>query len=74
MTRRLITPAVLDVRYQRMTLVARAGGERMTIDTDLCFQSENRTLQPAPVCSLSRPTANGRAGYGPSASHQRGTA
>lgn len=34
----------LDVRYQRMTLVARAGGERMTIDTDLRFQSEDRTF------------------------------
>jgi hypothetical protein len=32
----------LDVRYKRITLVARDGGERMTIDTDLQF-SDGRT-------------------------------
>lgn len=32
----------LDIRYKRITLVARDGGERMTIDTDLAFASANR--------------------------------
>ena len=29
----------LDIRYRRITLVAKDGGERMTIDTDLAFTS-----------------------------------
>jgi hypothetical protein len=33
----------LDMRYVRMTLAAKDGGERMTIDNDLCFQSEGRS-------------------------------
>jgi VTC domain len=32
----------LDIRYKRITLVAKDGGERMTIDTDLVFTSANR--------------------------------
>ena len=51
----------LDVRYQRMTLVARAGGERMTIDTDLCFQSENRSFASGTgVFIVETKSANGR--------------
>lgn len=34
----------LDVRYKRITLVAREGGERMTIDTDLRFTSQDRSF------------------------------
>lgn len=30
---------VMDMRYRRMTLVAKEGGERMTIDGDLSFQA-----------------------------------
>lgn len=33
----------LDIRYRRITLVAKDGGERMTIDTDLAFTSANST-------------------------------
>ncbi len=32
----------LDIRYRRITLVAKDGGERMTIDTGLAFTSANR--------------------------------
>lgn len=35
----------LDVHYKRITLVARDGGERMTIDTDLQFRSAERTIR-----------------------------
>ncbi len=34
----------LDVRYQRITLVAKSGRERMTIDTKLHFNTPNKTL------------------------------
>tara|TARA_R110002094_G_scaffold11083_5_gene20978 strand:- start:32 stop:181 length:150 start_codon:yes stop_codon:yes gene_type:complete len=34
---------VPDPRYQRITLVAKAGGERMTLDTDLQFWSGAKT-------------------------------
>ena len=34
----------LDVRYQRITLVAKSGGERMTIDTKLHFGTPSKTL------------------------------
>jgi VTC domain len=34
----------LDVRYKRVTLVAKDGGERMTIDTDLRFRSADKSL------------------------------
>lgn len=51
----------LDIRYQRITLVARAGGERMTIDTDLCFQSQNRTFASGTgVFIVETKSANGR--------------
>jgi VTC domain len=33
---------VLDIRYKRITLVAKEGGERMTIDTDLQFRSRDK--------------------------------
>ena len=33
---------VIDMRYRRITLVARDGGERMTIDCDLRFDSQGR--------------------------------
>ena len=33
----------LDMRYVRMTLAAKEGGERMTIDNDLCFHADGRT-------------------------------
>jgi len=33
----------LDMRYRRITLVAKSGGERMTIDTDLRFRTKNGT-------------------------------
>ena len=32
--------AALDIRYNRITLVARDGRERMTIDTDLSFRGD----------------------------------
>jgi len=35
---------VLDMRYRRMTLVARSGGERMTIDCDLRFRVQDAML------------------------------
>lgn len=51
----------LDVRYQRMTLVAKAGGERMTIDTDLQFQSEGRSFATGTgVFIVETKSANGR--------------
>ena len=34
----------LDVRYQRITLVAKSGGERMTIDAKLRFNTSDKTL------------------------------
>lgn len=51
----------LDVRYQRITLVAKAGGERMTIDTDLSFQSEDFTVATGTrVFIVETKSANGR--------------
>ena len=35
---------VLDIRYKRITLVAKDGGERMTIDTDLQFRTGGKFL------------------------------
>lgn len=35
---------VLNMRYRRMTLVAKQGGERMTIDGNLTFSSAEQTL------------------------------
>lgn len=34
----------LDLRYKRITLVAKAGGERMTIDTELQFRSGDKSI------------------------------
>lgn len=51
----------LDVHYKRVTLVARTGGERMTIDTDLRFQSENCVSRTGTgVFILETKSANGR--------------
>lgn len=36
--------AALDIRYQRITLVAKSGGERMTIDTGLSFRNSRTAL------------------------------
>ena len=36
--------ATLDIRYQRITLVAKSGGERMTIDTGLTFRNQTGFL------------------------------
>jgi hypothetical protein len=36
--------AALDIRYKRITLVAKKGGERMTIDTDLHFRTSNGSM------------------------------
>jgi hypothetical protein len=36
--------AVLDIEYQRLTLVSKDGAERMTIDTDLVFNNGQRRL------------------------------
>lgn len=38
---------VLNMRYRRMTLVAKQGGERMTIDGDLSFSHADQTLDIA---------------------------
>jgi hypothetical protein len=38
----------LDLRYKRITLVAKAGGERMTIDTELQFWSGDKTVKLSP--------------------------
>ena len=51
----------LDIRYQRMTLVAKSGGERMTIDTDLRFQSKRqRCATGTAVFIVETKSANGR--------------
>lgn len=51
----------LDVRYQRITLVAKAGGERMTIDTDLSFQSKDFAVATGTrVFIVETKSANGR--------------
>lgn len=51
----------LDVRYQRMTLVAHHGGERMTIDTDLSFKSPDRSIATGTrVFIVETKSANGR--------------
>jgi hypothetical protein len=34
----------LDVRYRRITLVAKSGGERMTLDTNLLFSANSRSI------------------------------
>ncbi len=40
---------VIAMQYERITLVARQGGERMTIDTSLHFSSEGRTRTVEPA-------------------------
>lgn len=36
--------AAMDIRYKRITLVAKSGGERMTIDTDLRFRTSKGSI------------------------------
>lgn len=49
------------MRYRRTTLVARAGGERMTIDTDLHFSAQGKALSTGPdVFILETKSENGR--------------
>lgn len=51
----------LDVQYRRITLVAREGGERMTIDTDLTFYANGRKLQTgSDMFIVETKSANGR--------------
>ena len=38
----------LDLRYKRITLVAKVGGERMTIDTNLQFWSASKSIKISP--------------------------
>ena len=38
----------LDMQYQRVTLVSRAGGERMTIDTGLHFNAQGQRVSTSP--------------------------
>ena len=53
--------SALDVRYRRITLVARTGGERMTIDTDLRFTSPTASLATGGgVFIVETKSANGR--------------
>jgi hypothetical protein len=70
-----LAPA-LDVRYRRITLVARSGGERMTIDTDLRFTTLSATLATGTgVFIVETKSANGR-GFADlllRAAHQRPT-
>jgi hypothetical protein len=35
----------LDLQYKRITLVAKSGGERMTIDTDLQFRLDDKSIR-----------------------------
>ncbi len=39
---------VIGMEYERITLVAREGGERMTIDTRLAFRAANADREAAP--------------------------
>lgn len=51
----------LDVRYLRITLVAKMGGERMTVDTDLRFTNDHGTmLLGTGVFIVETKSANGR--------------
>lgn len=51
---------VIEMRYQRITLVARDGGERMTIDGHLRFQAHGRTHVICPdVFVVETKSANG---------------
>lgn len=40
--------AILKMKYKRMTLVAHDGGERLTIDSDLQFWTDDTAMQTAP--------------------------
>lgn len=51
----------LDVQYRRITLVARDGGERVTIDTDLTFSTRDRMLATGSnLFIVETKSANGR--------------
>lgn len=51
---------VIEMRYQRITLVAHEGGERMTIDSHLQFQSHGNTRTTGPdVFVVETKSANG---------------
>jgi VTC domain len=51
---------VLEMRYQRVTLVAREGGERMTIDTGIHFDAAGKALDTeADVFIVETKSANG---------------
>ena len=53
----------LDIEYQRITLVAKEGGERMTIDGKLSFRNEEKRLEaPNDVFIVETKSALGR-GY-----------
>ncbi|WP_271437542.1 polyphosphate polymerase domain-containing protein [Lentibacter algarum] len=53
----------LDIEYQRITLVAKEGGERMTIDGKLSFRNEKKRLEaPNDVFIVETKSALGR-GY-----------
>ncbi|HMO06996.1 MAG TPA: polyphosphate polymerase domain-containing protein [Paracoccaceae bacterium] len=52
---------VLDMTYRRLTLVARKGGERMTVDTGLSFDSgSGQVAVPGGTFVLETKSANGR--------------
>lgn len=48
---RLLSP-VIAMRYERITLVARQGGERMTIDTRLDFATDGQAREVPPELSI----------------------
>lgn len=51
---------VIEMRYQRVTLVAREGGERMTIDSRLLFRRGERScMTPPDVFVVETKSANG---------------
>lgn len=51
----------IDMTYSRMTLVAREGGERMTVDTGLSFRAGRRVAAvPQDMFILETKSANGR--------------
>lgn len=55
-----LRPAI-DIRYRRITLVAKTGGERMTIDTDLRFTNDHGTMPlGTDVFIVETKSANGR--------------
>ncbi len=57
--RHVLSP-VIEMRYQRITLVAREGGERMTIDCHLQFQANGRVHHTGPdVFVVETKSANG---------------